>query len=99
MRGNLRKIDTLGRIGGDEFAVVAEDINAADHTALVAQKLLEAVTQPFFLEGVEVTATASVGAALFPYDGTKAEKLWARANEALAAAKAAGGNAARVAQA
>lgn len=92
MRGTLRKVDTLGRFGSDEFALIAEDVKAVDHITLVAQKLLDAVTQPFFLEGREVTVTASVGTALFPFDGPGPDQLLAKAKEGLAAAKATGGN-------
>lgn len=93
MRGTLRKVDTLGRFGSDEFAVVAEDVKAVDHVTLVARKLLDAVTQPFFLEGAEVSVTASIGTAVFPFDGAGADQLLAKASAALAAAKAGGGNA------
>jgi diguanylate cyclase (GGDEF)-like protein len=98
MRGRLRKVDTLGRLGSDEFAVVAEDIKTPDHMVLVATKLLDAVAQPFFLEGAEIKATASVGTALFPFHGNTADELLAQANGALAEAKAAGGNTIQAAQ-
>ncbi len=62
----LRTGDTVGRLGGDEFAVVLSDLAAVNDADVVAQKLMEALAQPFVLEGQEVFAGASVGITLYP---------------------------------
>ena len=65
--GVVRATDALGRLGGDEFVVLAEDLSLAAGPELVAERLLEALKQPFTLGGPEgattLTVTASVGIA------------------------------------
>jgi diguanylate cyclase (GGDEF)-like protein len=65
--GVVRATDTLGRLGGDEFVVIAEDLSLAAGPELIAERLLEALEQPFTLgadEGTSgLTVTASVGIA------------------------------------
>jgi diguanylate cyclase (GGDEF)-like protein len=65
--GVVRATDALGRLGGDEFVVIAEDLSLAAGPELVAERLLEALKQPFTLgegdEATTVTVTASVGIA------------------------------------
>jgi diguanylate cyclase (GGDEF)-like protein len=66
--GVVRATDALGRLGGDEFVVIAEELSLAAGPELVAERLLEALEQPFTLgEGDDtttVTVTASVGIAV-----------------------------------
>ncbi len=63
----VRATDALGRLGGDEFVVIAEDLSLAAGPELLAERLLEALKQPFTLAGAgdatTVTVTASVGIA------------------------------------
>jgi diguanylate cyclase (GGDEF)-like protein len=64
--GVVRATDALGRLGGDEFVVIAEDLSLAAGPELVAERLLEALEQPFTLgadKETRVTVTASVGIA------------------------------------
>ncbi|MCS7173001.1 MAG: EAL domain-containing protein, partial [Armatimonadetes bacterium] len=86
----LRAADTLARVGGDEFVVVAEVQDPAD-AARIAERILAAVHPPFALGGEEVYVTASVGISLG--DGTrKPEDLLREADTAMYWAKAAGRN-------
>jgi len=66
--GVVRATDALGRLGGDEFVVIAEDLSLAAGPELVAERLMEALKQPFTLGGGDdaatVTVTASVGIAV-----------------------------------
>ena len=71
----VRRDDTVSRLGGDEFAVVIADLARPDDAALVAQKILDAFTAPFDLDGRETFITASIGVATFPNDGESAEAL------------------------
>jgi diguanylate cyclase (GGDEF)-like protein len=68
LEGVVRETDTLGRLGGDEFVVVVEDPNVTGE--LVAERLLEALREPFMLsEGkTRLQAAASIGVAV----GTRA---------------------------
>ncbi|HEX7289857.1 MAG TPA: EAL domain-containing protein [Conexibacter sp.] len=63
--GVVRGTDTLGRLGGDEFVVVAEGISLGAGPELIAERLLEALTEPFRLDGAEtpVFVKASIGVA------------------------------------
>ncbi|HET6449384.1 MAG TPA: EAL domain-containing protein [Conexibacter sp.] len=63
--GAVRGTDTLGRLGGDEFVVVAEGISLAAGPELIAERLLDALTEPFRLDGAEtpVYVKASIGVA------------------------------------
>jgi diguanylate cyclase (GGDEF)-like protein len=65
--GIVRSTDALGRLGGDEFVVIAEDLSLAAGPELVAERLLEALKQPFTLQGPDgattLMVTASVGIA------------------------------------
>jgi diguanylate cyclase (GGDEF)-like protein len=88
LEGVVRDIDALGRLGGDEFVVVAEGMSLAAGPELIAERLLDALKQPFTLEGVERTrlsVTASVGIAMG--DRSCAEELLRDADIAMYRAK------------
>jgi diguanylate cyclase (GGDEF)-like protein len=87
---NLRARDTVGRIGGDEFAIILMNPEDPQNAAIVANKLYTALRQPFDLNGREVTVTASIGIAMFPDDGNTADSLIKYADTAMYAAKEAG---------
>jgi diguanylate cyclase (GGDEF)-like protein/PAS domain S-box-containing protein len=92
MAGVLRTEDTLGRLGGDEFAVLQSgDATPATARAL-AERLLEAVSEPYALAGRSVSVGLSVGIALSPRDGADADGLFKNADLALYRAKMAGRN-------
>ncbi len=79
----VRSGDTVGRVSGDEFAVVLCELKRADDAAIVAQKILNALAQPFDLEGNEAYITASIGISVFPADGDDAETLLKNADLAM----------------
>ena len=88
----VRDIDALGRLGGDEFVIVAEGISLDAGPELIAERLLEALKQPFELKGAEnsLTVTASVGIATG--DRVSAEDLLRDADIAMYRAKWSGKN-------
>jgi diguanylate cyclase (GGDEF)-like protein len=86
-----RKGDTVARIGGDEFVVLITGNPDPSSAALVAERIKEAVHQPFDIDGKDVHLSCSVGVVLYPDHGPKG-KLIARADAAMTAAKHAGGN-------
>ncbi len=90
--GCTRVRDTVGRLGGDEFGLIAITSNELDDVANLAEKLVEALQQPFVLAGHDVTVTPSVGIALCPTDSTDTEALIKFADMAMYHAKAAGRN-------
>ncbi len=94
LKTGMREVDTVSRQGGDEFVLVLPDTDA-DGAAHVAGKLLEAVAQPYQIEGFELTVTLSIGIALYPGDGEDFEVLSKCADAAMYRAKHDGRNAYR----
>jgi len=92
LRDCVRGGDTVGRISGDEFAVVLADLAKPDDAAIVARKILDALAQPFQLGAHETFVSASVGIAIFPADGMDADTLLKNADTAMYRAKEAGRN-------
>jgi len=90
--GRSRDMDTVARIGGDEFVVVMEDLDDGRFAATLAAKLLAAAGEPVVVGGRVTELTASVGISLFPGDGDDAAALVRHADTAMYAAKAAGKN-------
>ena len=88
----VRSGDTVGRLSGDEFAFVLSSLARADDAALVAQKVVAALAQPFKLARQEVHVSASVGIAIHPLDGHDPEGLLKNADTAMYRAKARGRN-------
>ena len=91
IRASTRGIDTIARIGGDEFALVLDTLAGADDAMLVAQRLITALGDRFHVDGRELFAGASIGVALFPIDGSDADTLLRNAEVALYRAKDRGG--------
>lgn len=89
--GRVRKMDTLARIDGDEFVLVAE-AGEPDVAMKLVPPLKAALTQPFVLDDHEFYLSGSIGIALFPKDGEDSETLLKHATVAMYRAKAAGGD-------
>lgn len=92
MQHVLRNGDTLARLGGDEFAVLLRDQQDASHTLVVAEKLVETLSQPWKASHHEVFPGASIGIVFAPQDGDDAETLMRHADLAMYRAKEAGRN-------
>jgi diguanylate cyclase (GGDEF)-like protein/PAS domain S-box-containing protein len=86
----LRVVDTICRIGGDEFVVVLPEIKRASDAANVAAKILEAVALPFLVDDRDLSFTSSIGISVFPDDGRDAESLIRNADAAMYHAKETG---------
>ena len=88
----LRERDTVARFGGDEFAIILEDLAHADDAAPLASKILEAFGRPFTINGREFYVTTSIGISLYPGDGADAQALLKNADAAMYRAKELGKN-------
>lgn len=86
----------IGRLAGDEFAVILDglgpDADGLKSTSMLAQRLLDRLADPFFVQGHEVFMTASMGIAYYPTDAPNVIDLIRNADAALYNAKKAGGN-------
>lgn len=88
----VRKMDTVARVGGDEFTVVIPETSDTHAAAVVGRKIIHTMAQPFRLSGREVSISASVGITMSPADGTDIERLLRNADIALYHAKESGRN-------
>ncbi len=92
LRGWLREADTVARMGGDEFMVILTDLNRPQDAAVVAQKVLTALSEPYLLGGQEIQVTPSIGISLYPLDGEDSDALIKNADAAMYRAKDQGRN-------
>jgi diguanylate cyclase (GGDEF)-like protein len=92
LKGLVREMDTVARVGGDEFVILIPDVSRAEDISIVAQKLLNSVARPLQVEGRALNITASIGIATFPADGEDAETLLRNADTAMYRAKELGRN-------
>ena len=82
----------IARQGGDEFTVLLGDLSQAQEATKVARRILEALSQPFNLNGNEIVMSASIGIAVYRLDGNDAESLLKNADAAMHYAKEQGKN-------
>jgi len=88
----VRAEDTVARLGGDEFIIALWHVSGIDYAVSVASRAIEAVSQPYNIEGSTVSITTSAGISIYPDHGEDAEALMKSADQALYEAKAAGRN-------
>jgi diguanylate cyclase (GGDEF)-like protein len=87
-----RAIDTIARIGGDEFVIIMNPITTREDAELVAQRVIEALKPTMRVAGVDIHTSPSIGIAFYPADGTTIESLIAHADAAMYSAKERGRN-------
>ncbi|MDT0594898.1 bifunctional diguanylate cyclase/phosphodiesterase [Glaciecola petra] len=92
LKSIMGKNDTLARIGGDEFAVVLQDIESKSAIEEVANKIIKAVYHPFKFEKYVLQTTVSIGVAIYNNETISQEKLFVEADEAMYLAKLKGRN-------
>ncbi len=85
-----RDVDTVARVGGDEFVVVQPGVHGIDDAVTLARRLRETIAEPFIVNGRERRLSASGGIALYPQDGSDAATLISRADAALYRVKGSG---------
>ncbi len=92
LRREIRPSDVIARLGGDEFVVAADCSSGRGAAERIAAKLLEALTAPVSVGGIDVIVGASIGISLFPQDARTRETLFQTADTAMYRAKNAGRN-------
>ena len=90
LKSSVRPSDTLARFGGDEFAVLLEDISEPGPAVRVAERIQAALEAPFLLDGREVYTSASIGIAVSHQDTEQPQDLLRDADTAMYRAKARG---------
>ncbi|WP_379755369.1 putative bifunctional diguanylate cyclase/phosphodiesterase [Massilia suwonensis] len=88
----VRAGDVVARLGGDEFAVVLPQLGGGSVAEDIARRIVEALAQPFVLQGQQLFVSASVGIAAYPEDGIDAATLLKSADTAMYSAKQNGRN-------
>src|SRR5438094_863778 len=88
----LRETDLLARLGGDEFMVIVEDVEDPAVLSKIAQKLLDAIAQPFKIEENDIFVTSSIGISVYPDDSDDPDELLKHADVAMYRSKELGRN-------
>lgn len=88
----VRETDTVARVGGDEFLIIATEVMSTDNVARIAQKAVHTVSQPIFINGEQAVVSASIGISLFPEHSDDRDTLIKLADEAMYKVKNAGKN-------
>jgi diguanylate cyclase (GGDEF)-like protein/PAS domain S-box-containing protein len=84
---NIRRSDTVARMGGDEFVVLLDGINQPENAMMVAQKLRAVLREEFEFDETIERVTASIGISLYPANGVRASDLLNAADHAMYSAK------------
>ncbi len=92
LTSEMRYCDTLVRMGGDEFAIILNDISSREDAVDIATRYLEIIEQPFSLDGTQVIVTASIGISIYPEDGNDVSTLLKHSDIAMYLAKTDGRN-------
>ena len=88
----IRGIDTLARIGGDEFVLLLMEVNVKEDAIKVADKILQRIAEGFLIDNKKFLITLSVGISLYPEDGDKHQLLLEKADAAMYYVKKQGKN-------
>jgi diguanylate cyclase (GGDEF)-like protein len=91
VNGLLRAQDTFARLGGDEFVIVFQ-LDVPEDAAVVAERIIATVAEPFEIDTLDLQVTASLGIAMYPTDATTERELMAHADAAMYHTKDSGRN-------
>jgi diguanylate cyclase (GGDEF)-like protein len=87
-----RTDDAIARAGGDEFLLLLRDLSVREDVEKLATRWMNALSEPYRIQGTELHVSPSIGIARYPLDATDGEELLSRADEAMYQAKQAGRN-------
>ena len=88
----VRRSDTVGRNGGDEFVVLLSQVGHEEDAVFIARKILSSLAAPYLIDQKQLQINASIGVSTYPGDGTDSETLINRADTAMYEAKKLGRN-------
>jgi diguanylate cyclase (GGDEF)-like protein len=92
LKSCLRGYDVVARWGGDEFTLLLSALRSPEDVSHIAERILQRLAAPFYVQGEELYVTASLGIALAPYDGKDEQTLLRNADAAMYQAKNKGRN-------
>ena len=92
LTATVRAVDTVGRLGGDEFMLIVGQMGSRADAERLARTILEGLHTPTKIGDLDVHAAASIGIAFYPADGASIETLYAHADAAMYSAKQRGGS-------
>jgi len=92
LKASVRGVDTVARLSGDEFFVLAHDVKSEAHALDLGSKLLNVIRTPYYVDGkmLDNLMSVSIGICIFPYEGAVPSQVVARADRAMYQAKVSG---------
>lgn len=92
LASHLRAEDMVTRLGGDEFVILLQDVGDSNYTAEVARHIIQRMNEPFHVNGLVLSMSASIGISVFPQDAQNIDTLISQADAAMYQAKQIGRN-------
>jgi diguanylate cyclase (GGDEF)-like protein len=89
----VREVDTVARMGGDEFTIILEGVSSEQNILVVAKRITESIATPFELKGHCISIGISIGITIYPQDDHPIDELLKHADRAMYQAKQQGGSA------
>jgi two-component system, cell cycle response regulator len=93
LRVCVREVDTVARMGGDEFTIILEGVLSEQNIIAVATRITESIAAPFELKGQHISIGVSIGITIYPQDDHSIDELLKHADTAMYRAKQLGGSA------
>jgi len=87
---SVRKSDSVGRFGGDEFVILSADLSSIDDVTAVTERILASLSERFQVAGMECGLGASIGVSIYPWDGKTVDELVRAADRAMYTVKRSG---------
>jgi diguanylate cyclase (GGDEF)-like protein len=92
LKACVREVDTVARMGGDEFTIVLEGVSSEQSIMVVAKRITESISSVFHLKGHDVSVGISIGITVYPHDDHSIDELLKHADSAMYRAKQQGGS-------
>jgi len=93
LKACVREVDSVARMGGDEFTIILEGVSSEQNILVVAKRITESIATPFELKGHQISIGISIGITIYPHDDHPVDELLKHADMAMYRAKQQGGSA------
>ena len=93
LKACVREVDTVARMGGDEFTIILEGVTSEENILMVAKRITESIATPYELKGEYISIGISIGITIYPHDDHQVDELLKHADTAMYRAKRLGGSA------